>query len=77
MMCYLTIIHYVHCNNGGNFHATEVVPSHRSRSGLFGPKPSFYMETIEVSRLSALAFYAAGEECYKGERFYWQNREKQ
>jgi len=35
------VIHYVHCNNGGNFHATEVVPSHRGRSGLFGPKPSF------------------------------------
>jgi menaquinone-specific isochorismate synthase len=41
-----------------------------------GQSLHFYMETIEVSRLSALAFYAAGEECYKGERFYWQNREK-
>lgn len=36
----------------------------------------FYMETIEVSRLSALAFFAAGEKRYKGKRFYWQNREK-
>lgn len=36
----------------------------------------FYIETIEVSRLSALAFFAAGEEKYKGKRFYWQNREK-
>lgn len=34
------------------------------------------METIEVSRLSALAFFAAGETHYKGQRFYWQNREK-
>lgn len=34
-----------------------------------GQSLHFYMETIEVSRLSALAFYAAGEECYKGERF--------
>ncbi|MFJ7665465.1 isochorismate synthase MenF [Lysinibacillus sp. NPDC097195] len=41
-----------------------------------GQNLHFYMETIEVSRLSALAFYAAGEERYKGERFYWQNREK-
>ncbi|MEY9973997.1 menaquinone-specific isochorismate synthase [Lysinibacillus sp. RC46] len=41
-----------------------------------GQSLHFYMETIEVSRLSALAFYAAGEEHYKGERFYWQNREK-
>lgn len=41
-----------------------------------GQSLHFYMETIEVSRLSALAFYAAGEEYYKGERFYWQNREK-
>ncbi|KGR78409.1 isochorismate synthase [Ureibacillus sinduriensis] len=37
---------------------------------------SFYIETIEVSRLSALAFFAAGESCYKGQRFFWQNREK-
>lgn len=36
----------------------------------------FYIETIEVSRLSALAFFAAGEQQYKGQRFYWQNREK-
>ena len=36
----------------------------------------FYMETIEVSRLSALAFFAAGQDSYKGRRFYWQNREK-
>lgn len=36
----------------------------------------FYMETIEVSRLSALAFFAAGQDRYKGRRFYWQNREK-
>ncbi|AHN22989.1 isochorismate synthase [Lysinibacillus varians] len=41
-----------------------------------GQNLHFYMETIEVSRLSALAFFAAGEERYKGERFYWQNREK-
>lgn len=39
-------------------------------------KLSFYIETIEVSRLSALAFYAAGESQYKGQRFFWQNREK-
>lgn len=39
-------------------------------------KSRFYIETIEVSRLSALAFFAAGEEKYKGKRFFWQNREK-
>lgn len=39
-------------------------------------KYRFYIETIEVSRLSALAFFAAGEEHFKGKRFYWQNREK-
>lgn len=33
-------------------------------------KLSFYIETIEVSRLSALAFYAAGESQYKGQRFF-------
>ncbi|TQR18043.1 isochorismate synthase [Psychrobacillus vulpis] len=36
----------------------------------------FYTETIEVSRLSAHAFFEAGDECYKGKRFYWQNKEK-
>lgn len=37
---------------------------------------TFYIETIEVNRLSALAFFAAGEKQYKGQRFFWQNREK-
>ncbi|WP_019414907.1 isochorismate synthase MenF [Paenisporosarcina sp. TG20] len=35
----------------------------------------FYTETIEMSRLSSIAFFEAGE-LYKGKRFYWQNREK-
>lgn len=36
----------------------------------------FYTETIEVSRLSAHAFFEAGDEKYKGQRFFWQNKEK-
>lgn len=44
--------------------------------GTFNAKLNYYMETIEVSRLSALAYFAAGEKTYKGKRFYWQNREK-
>ncbi|TAA69807.1 isochorismate synthase [Planococcus salinarum] len=36
----------------------------------------FYTETIEVSRMSALAFFEAGEKTYKGKRFFWQNPEK-
>ncbi|QEY22579.1 isochorismate synthase [Psychrobacillus sp. AK 1817] len=36
----------------------------------------FYTETIEVSRMSAHAFFEAGEDCYKGKRFFWQNKEK-
>ncbi|ETP70543.1 hypothetical protein G159_01315 [Planococcus glaciei CHR43] len=36
----------------------------------------FYTETIEVSRMSALAFFEAGEKQYKGKRMFWQNREK-
>lgn len=35
----------------------------------------FYTETIEVNRLSSIAFFEAGEG-FKGQRFYWQNREK-
>lgn len=35
----------------------------------------FYTETIEMNRLSSIAFFEAGE-LYKGKRFYWQNREK-
>lgn len=36
----------------------------------------FYTETIEVSRLSAHAFFEAGDEKYKGKRFFWENKEK-
>ncbi|NLY79362.1 MAG: isochorismate synthase [Lysinibacillus sp.] len=39
-------------------------------------KLAFYIETIEVNPLSALAFYAAGEKEHRGKRFFWQNREK-
>ena len=39
-------------------------------------KYTFYIETIEVNRLSALAFFAAGEGNFKGRRSFWQNREK-
>jgi menaquinone-specific isochorismate synthase len=50
-------------------HTTEVEMASNS-------KLSFYIETIEVNQLSALAFFAAGEKQYKGKRFFWQNREK-
>ncbi|WP_298833212.1 isochorismate synthase MenF [uncultured Planococcus sp.] len=36
----------------------------------------FYTETIEVTRMSALAFFEAGGEGYAGKRMFWQNREK-
>ncbi|WP_332649519.1 isochorismate synthase [Lysinibacillus sp. 54212] len=52
------------------YNATEV------EVGSLNSKYHFYMETIEVSRLSALAFFAAGEQSYSGKRFFWQNREK-
>ncbi|WP_042474379.1 isochorismate synthase [Bacillus ndiopicus] len=52
------------------YNATEV------EVGTLNAGTIFYMETIEVSRLSALAFFAAGEESYKGQRYFWQNREK-
>ncbi|TSI03028.1 isochorismate synthase MenF [Lysinibacillus sp. BW-2-10] len=52
------------------FHTTEV------EVGTVNKAQTFYIETIEVSRLSALAFFAAGENKYKGKRFFWQNREK-
>lgn len=51
------------------YNATEIEVGSNS-------KQIFYMETIEVSRLSALAFFAAGEAKYKGQRNFWQNREK-
>lgn len=44
--------------------------------GSTNKKGTFYVETIEVGQLSALAFFAAGEQKYKGKRFFWQNREK-
>ncbi|MGI2326265.1 isochorismate synthase [Planococcus sp. YIM B11945] len=36
----------------------------------------FFTETIEVSGLSALAFFEAGKERFTGKRMFWQNREK-
>ena len=51
------------------YNATEIEVSSNE-------KYTFYIETIEVSRLSALAFFAAGESNYKGQRSFWQNREK-
>ncbi len=52
------------------------LPTTESEVGYKSSGLHFYIETIEVNRLSALAFYAAGESQYKGKRFYWQNREK-
>ncbi|WP_342472125.1 isochorismate synthase [Metasolibacillus sp. FSL H7-0170] len=52
------------------YNATEV------EAGSLNAGTIFYMETVEVSRLSALAFFAAGEESFKGQRYFWQNREK-
>ncbi|RNF38271.1 isochorismate synthase [Planococcus salinus] len=36
----------------------------------------FYTETIEISPLSALAFFEAGGKGHNGKRMFWQNREK-
>lgn len=36
----------------------------------------FYTETIEVTHMSALAFFEAGVDGHVGKRMYWQNREK-
>ncbi|MFC4410297.1 isochorismate synthase MenF [Chungangia koreensis] len=43
--------------------------------GLIDSNTRFYIETIELNRLSALSFFEAGFS-YEGERFYWQNAEK-
>ncbi|MBE1555466.1 isochorismate synthase [Sporosarcina limicola] len=36
----------------------------------------FFTETIDVGRISPLAFFEAGDSSYKDERFYWQNADK-
>ena len=36
----------------------------------------FFTETVDVGRISPLAFFEAGDSCYKDERFYWQNADK-
>ncbi|ANU25840.1 isochorismate synthase [Planococcus versutus] len=36
----------------------------------------FYTETIEVTHMSALAFFEAGGNDYTGKRMFWKNREK-
>lgn len=35
-----------------------------------------FTETIDCEGISAIAFFEAGEKLYKGQRFFWQNREK-
>lgn len=49
------------------YSATEVVVENAEGATFL------HSETIEVNRLSALAFFAAGNS-YKGKRFFWQNR---
>lgn len=49
------------------YNATEVVVEHAEGTTYL------HSETIEVNRLSALAFFAAGAS-YKGKRYFWQNR---
>ncbi|WP_342528784.1 isochorismate synthase [Chryseomicrobium sp. FSL W7-1435] len=36
----------------------------------------FYTETIECEGVSPIAFFEAGDRLYRGQRFFWQNREK-
>lgn len=36
----------------------------------------FFTETIEVGRISPLAFFEAGDSNYEKERFYWQNADQ-
>lgn len=36
----------------------------------------FFTETIDAGRISPLAFFEAGDSCYKEKRFYWQNADK-
>ncbi|WP_318617678.1 isochorismate synthase [Sporosarcina sp. YIM B06819] len=36
----------------------------------------FFTETIDAGRISPLAFFEAGDSCYKDKRFYWQNADK-
>lgn len=36
----------------------------------------FFTETVDAGRISPLAFFEAGNSCYKDKRFYWQNADK-
>lgn len=40
---------------------------------LRNPHIRFFTETVEVGRISPLAFLNAGQEKYKAQHFYWQN----
>lgn len=47
-------------------------PKHRSHRSAV----RFFTETMEVERISPLAFFAAGDPDYSQERFYWENANK-
>ena len=63
-------------NDGGFCNESEVEINHRLSNRSLYSTMSFYTETLELSRISALSFFEAGEDDYSGERFFWQNAEK-
>ncbi|BAQ08485.1 menaquinone-specific isochorismate synthase [Bacillus sp. OxB-1] len=47
-----------------------------AKNGVGQKDIRFFTETIDVGRISPLAFFEAGDSCYKNERFFWQNANK-
>lgn len=54
----------------------KLTDSHTMKNTINSPYTRFFTETIEVGRMSPFAFFEAGFQKYKEERFYWQNADQ-
>lgn len=62
--------------NGGLFMYQQWSEVAMSEKSTLDANAQFFIETIEVTGLAPLSFFEAGEQRYREQRFYWQNKEK-
>ena len=61
---------------GGKIMNRKLTATRESQLKVRQNELRFFTETVDAGRISPLAFFEAGDSCYKDERFYWQNADK-
>jgi len=61
---------------GGKIMNRKLTATRESQLKVRQNELRFFTETVDAGRISPLAFFEAGDSCYKNERFYWQNADK-